>query len=287
MVNLAVFIRMVREAHGINQAELAKKIGVSQSAIAQFEKLKATLSLETLLKLAPILDLNPEFIQNGVGNPYKQTASNKIIKMYLPEDDLGNINFSLVKIIAEANETASFIFFEPPLFVSDQKANIVESTRKEIAQWHKQRKQDITIYALFVHDDDNNYFLFRRKNNLLFRKQDLITTLKEIELKDKKYFDIQVTWVNLFTCRKLREWHTLDDKQFINDMLKHEYKLDHALIQNIVNKIWSYKTLKPDREGYKNLKTKIEKMEKGKLGRQLDHLIPELAKVINSHFLID
>lgn len=286
MVNLPIFIRMVREAQGILQSELAKKIGVSQSAIAQFEKLKSTLSLETLLKLAPHLNLNPDFIEKGIGNPYKQTLPQKITKLFLAEDDYGKIDFSLVKIIAETNKTATFIFFKPILPRPDLMAKIDDPARKEIVQWVKQRRQGIATYAIFIHDDDSNSFLFKRKNNLLFNEQELLLSLQEIEAKDKKYFETDILNVNLiWYARELRNWHTLPDKELIEELLKLKHDFNRTMIHKIINEVWGYKTLQPDREGYDKVKTRINKMDKDNLERLLSHLIPELAKVISAHAL--
>lgn len=52
-------IRRLREANYLTQAELAKKVGVTQSYIAQLESgRKTSPSLERLKKLAKVLDVN-------------------------------------------------------------------------------------------------------------------------------------------------------------------------------------------------------------------------------------
>jgi transcriptional regulator with XRE-family HTH domain len=52
-------IKRLREVNNLTQAELAKKVGVTQSYIAQLESgRKTNPSLESLKKLAKVLDVN-------------------------------------------------------------------------------------------------------------------------------------------------------------------------------------------------------------------------------------
>ncbi|HET8778002.1 MAG TPA: type II toxin-antitoxin system HicB family antitoxin [Candidatus Limnocylindria bacterium] len=50
-------IRWARDEQGISQAELARRVGVSQQAIAQFESPDANLRLDTLERIAAALGL--------------------------------------------------------------------------------------------------------------------------------------------------------------------------------------------------------------------------------------
>ena len=50
-------IRKVRLEHGIKQKDLAKKIGISQGALTNFELGRRKISLEWLLKIARALDV--------------------------------------------------------------------------------------------------------------------------------------------------------------------------------------------------------------------------------------
>jgi len=64
MRNIVEAIITLRELQGIKQSEIAVKLGISRSALNQFEKKKATLSKENILALAEILNLNSDWIAN-------------------------------------------------------------------------------------------------------------------------------------------------------------------------------------------------------------------------------
>ena len=50
----------MREKHGLSQAELAQRMGVSQSAVAQFERYDANPTLATIQRYALAVDANLE-----------------------------------------------------------------------------------------------------------------------------------------------------------------------------------------------------------------------------------
>ncbi|MDA8088721.1 MAG: helix-turn-helix transcriptional regulator [Nitrospiraceae bacterium] len=186
MTNLPLFIRSVREAQGITQGELKEKanalgIAISQSAIAQFEKMKATISLEKLIAIAPLLNLNPVFIESGTGNPFRQSNKERIINIFLPEDIFGKPDYDLIKTIAESNKKALFIFVKPnPRSYSNlRKISSLSET-------------DDPIFALLVKDEDENIFLFRRKKSIDFLAGGALEAeLEAIASRDKKYLEVQ------------------------------------------------------------------------------------------------
>ncbi|MDC7239093.1 MAG: XRE family transcriptional regulator [Spirochaetales bacterium] len=55
-------IRSVRESQGITLKELARQMDVSASLISQIENNKVSPSIDTLLNLADILDIDPEYL---------------------------------------------------------------------------------------------------------------------------------------------------------------------------------------------------------------------------------
>jgi transcriptional regulator with XRE-family HTH domain len=64
-------LRWIMEYRGIKQTELAVRIGLTQSAISNLVTDKARKpSAPTLLKLADVLGLRPEWLLHGDGNPF-------------------------------------------------------------------------------------------------------------------------------------------------------------------------------------------------------------------------
>lgn len=283
MVNLPLFIRMVREAQGVPQAELAKKMGVSQSAVTQFEKMKSTLSIDTIAKAASILNLNQDFILTGTGNPYKSSSPKKIIRLFLTEDPLGRIDFSLVEEIAWANKRAAFYFLKPVLINSNQLQTKNEAVRKDFRQWHKQCMQDVFIYAIFVMDDDGNTFLFKRRNNLLFSEQALILNLQNLETKDNKYFEIEIVTIGSSALQIIRGWANISEKNIVKEIFASKFHRNRAFIRRLIGEVWTHKSLLTDRKRYEKIKISIDKMDDSKLDHLLSKLVPELAKDISSH----
>jgi transcriptional regulator with XRE-family HTH domain len=59
-----------RKAKGMTQKELAKAVGVVQSAISEIERGGSqSASAENLLRIAAILDTNPHWLLTGKGDP--------------------------------------------------------------------------------------------------------------------------------------------------------------------------------------------------------------------------
>lgn len=285
MVNLPLFIRMVREAQGVQQAELAKKMGVSQSAVTQFEKMKSTLSTDTVVKASSVLNLNPDFIQMGTGNPFKPSSPKKTIKFFLAEDPLGKIDFSLVEEVARANKRAVFYFLKPILFKSEQIPIKDEATNKTFRQWIKHREQDVLIYALFVQDEDGNMFLFKRRNNLLFSEQTLVLNLHNLEIKNNKYFETEVVTIGSSACQMIRGWSDISIKDIVKEIFVSKYHRNRAFIHRLTGEVWVHKSLLTDRKRYEKIKMSIDKMDDSKLDHLLSQLVPEIAKVISARVL--
>lgn len=69
---LAGRVASLRKHRGLSQKELGKRVGVSQSAIAQIESgMSKTIKGNTLLRLAAALEANPRWIMTGNGEPLR------------------------------------------------------------------------------------------------------------------------------------------------------------------------------------------------------------------------
>jgi transcriptional regulator with XRE-family HTH domain len=67
---LAGRVSSLRKHRGLSQAALGKRVGISQSAIAQIETgMSKTIKGNTLLKMAAALEANPRWIMTGNGEP--------------------------------------------------------------------------------------------------------------------------------------------------------------------------------------------------------------------------
>jgi len=67
-------IKAIREIRSINQAEIAKHLGLTQSSYAKIEKGISKLSMERFLQIVEFLDTDPAFYFQEIYNP-KQKPS--------------------------------------------------------------------------------------------------------------------------------------------------------------------------------------------------------------------
>ena len=78
-------IKKIRKEKGITQKELGKMLGVSQSAIGQFENDKSNPKIETIVKIANALDVNVSCLINTdeYNNLIATQVEEKILNAYI------------------------------------------------------------------------------------------------------------------------------------------------------------------------------------------------------------
>lgn len=276
MENLALFIRKAREAQGISQKEIAEAINISQSAITQFEKLKATLSVETLVKMAPLLNINPEFIEKGTGNPFKQVDKQKIIKMFMPENPLGEIDYVLIDLITKYNKEATFVLLLPVLH---------EKMRGDFKKLRSRLQPYGYCYALLIEDGDNNKIIFRRKDKekILVSTPDWVTRLNSLNKEGEKYFEIKAIELTENLFKNIEEWSNINVKE-LNTLLKSVNRREHIdFLRRLIKKIWTHKTMKKNQKDAKKIMKIIMDMENEDLDLLVAHLTHEFAEIIKKH----
>lgn len=276
MENLALFIRKAREAQGISQKEIAEAINISQSAITQFEKLKATLSVETLVKMAPLLNINPEFIEKGTGNPFKQVDKQKIIKMFMPENPLGEIDYVLIDLITKYNKEATFVLLLPVLH---------EKMRGDFKKLRSRLQPYGYCYALLIEDGDNNKIIFRRKDKekILVSTPDWVTRLNSLNKEGEKYFEIKAIELTENLFKNIEEWSNINVKE-LNTLLKSVNRREHIdFLRRLIKKIWTHKTMKKNQKDAKKILKIIMDMENEDLDLLVAHLTHEFAEIIKKH----
>ena len=77
-MNLTIRILRSRKEKKLSQQALADLIGVSRSALAQWETQMSSPSLENLRKMAEILEVSFEWLATGRGNQYLSTPVDTI-----------------------------------------------------------------------------------------------------------------------------------------------------------------------------------------------------------------
>ncbi len=94
-------LRTVRERRGITLKQVAGKIGVSESLISQIERNKVSPSVDTLISLADVLEIDLEYLFKD----YKRRKGATVVK---PEDRItrtsGGVSYEKLTIIDDPRE---------------------------------------------------------------------------------------------------------------------------------------------------------------------------------------
>jgi transcriptional regulator with XRE-family HTH domain len=210
MLKLNDILRVVREAAGLKQTHIAKKVDISHVALSRFEKEQSTLSTETLCSIAPYYFLNEDFIKGNDVNPFR--SNGRLIKFFISHR-FGLIpDFSLVQFVIESNPYSMVRFLIPQL---------------SILKAVKYTALENPVYAIAVKDSDNNIFLFRQKTESILKGAIVVTqletTINEIKDKTGKSVDIARKNIDKKLYQAIQEWDALERKDvehlFANDML--------------------------------------------------------------------
>ena len=94
-------LRTVRERRGITLKQVANRIGVSESLISQIERNKVSPSVDTLISIADVLEIDLEYLFKD----YKRRKGATVLK---PEDRVtrtfGGISYEQLTVMNDPNE---------------------------------------------------------------------------------------------------------------------------------------------------------------------------------------
>jgi len=226
MQNLKELIKFARESQGVRQAALARQLGLSQASLSQYENGQATLSQNTLLKLASCLNINPAYLSDTSVNPFK---SLEIIRMYFPEHILAGMDYSTLEDIVELNSSLEVTF----LIATSRSVKIDSMISRTIIG-------EFTLGVL-LQDQDKNIYLFRRKRKgaYLVGVLNLQARLREIADRDGKKITINTIRIPRALSRKIydlsaarSDFEDLLHKRVGKGILKEEQALE-AIIEEI------------------------------------------------------
>jgi transcriptional regulator with XRE-family HTH domain len=192
-------MQRAREAKGIKQAELAVECGISRSALGRYEVGSLRFNVEVLLKIAPILDLNPDYFQGLTKNPFKSAHAN-LIKFYV--DKYKVHTDILLNLLTQCSSRLEIYCISPPL-------TVVERIRH-------MNISDNPVYAILIKDDINNVYIFRckSKNDYITWDDKLISMLSHSLYLYDKPANIQKSIVSRELYEKIKDWQNLEQKDF-------------------------------------------------------------------------
>jgi transcriptional regulator with XRE-family HTH domain len=143
---IANIIGPLREAKAMTQEALARIVGVDRSAIAHFEAgEESALSVETQLKLAPLLDINPDYVLNKATNPFRPHDPSGLVTLFL-KGKAFHADTEPVRVIMEYGTITGASFLT---------SSRISMTRR----FKKVAGGRTSIYALILQDIDDNIFL--------------------------------------------------------------------------------------------------------------------------------
>lgn len=189
-MDINALFKMAREAQGVKQSELAKKAGIAQPTLSQFEGGQFTLSMEALLAIAPYLKINPEYLLGVSSNPF---SSPDLIKLLLPERLMKGVDYTPITFVVEANSNVQVAI----LLATTGIDKIISKTA--LGQFTQ---------AVLVRDQDGNTFIFRRKSrgSYMVGEGDLQARLQEIAKDGKKTVSIKIHRIPRTLAKKIADW---------------------------------------------------------------------------------
>lgn len=212
-MRIAELFRRAREAKGLKQSEIADQCGISRSALARFETGSLRLAEETLLQIAPLLDIDPEFLRGNATIPFKsQTGS--LIKFVVDKYHV-NTDMLLATILARC-DVLEIYYLTPPLTIVDRirHLNVVANP----------------TYALLMSDEAGNVYLIRCKSPKDFLAWD--DSLSSWHSEQRKltgksgHFEQLIISKELF--EKIRDWQDIYKADFDS--------LFNQKTENLINK---------------------------------------------------
>ncbi|UII30297.1 LexA family transcriptional regulator [Fulvivirga ulvae] len=115
-------ITMLRELLQLSQVKFAEKIRISQGALSQIESGKSQISLDTLRNLSNELNVNCNWIVNGVGEIFydEKRQSNKVDtqKVFI---DVRSDDLSVIPLVREEAHAGYIEGFENPEYIKTLK----------------------------------------------------------------------------------------------------------------------------------------------------------------------
>ena len=150
-MNYNQLFRLSRIMQGKSQREVGAAAEVTHQSVNAFEKGSASLSMETLRKMAISININPDYLTDPSVNPF---MSQELIKMEFPENlFLPGLNFQIIYFLAEKNHVLELCF----LFSNTRFAKTI--LKGTIAA--------NPVIAIVCQDANQNIFLFKRRKILM------------------------------------------------------------------------------------------------------------------------
>ncbi len=157
---------LARRARGKTQSWAAGKAGISPATLAQFEMGRPAISAGTMRRIAPILNINPAYVDDPSVNRF---FSKDLIRMELPLATAGGAILEVVCFLVERNSVLRLL-----LLVSDTRL-----ARKSL------RGTGSRVVAVASQDGDGNVFLMSLRRRLSAAWEEGLKRIAKVETGGK------------------------------------------------------------------------------------------------------
>ena len=216
----------------MSQSDIAQEVGITQSAVAQFERGESALSRDKFIQMAPLLNINPKFLETSTGNPFKPNVAGKTIELILKTTLGDQVDFTPIKYIADYNSKAHFLFFKP--------MSVPESDEMRVRKW---QRKGMTTFGIGIRDSDGNTFFAARKQHVFFNEQEILQHLQKQAEEDKKEFHIRVASISEEEYEKMKMSSFQSERVFSLDEIRaalfdeEDFKDDRKYLEGLVDRV--------------------------------------------------
>lgn len=267
--NRGMFVRSVREALGVSQRELADCVGLTQSALARFERSQTSLRPRNLGRLANCLGISTEFLQTAVGGPFLPQTSSRPIKLFLTKNQEGRLDFSLLISILRQSSHSILVFIIPDYMAY-----------KPI-RYKRERSQDMYL-AIIVCDDNYNLYVFKRKDHLLFDRIGIVRDIRGRLVSRDRHIEVYSTKAPRQVHESILNWDYLDPKDCQMVISTSRRTKDRLTMRYLVDSIWSHNIMASQKDIGDKIINSLENMNDDEVQRILKELLPILAEHVRA-----
>lgn len=106
-------IKLIRKKAGLSQLDFGKRIGVSESAVSNYESGRRTISEQTLILVCREFHINYEWLTTGEGSMSSFSEEEQQLALLQETYSLSDIDMSILKAYISLNsqERAAFYSF--------------------------------------------------------------------------------------------------------------------------------------------------------------------------------
>ena len=107
-------IKKVRKDNGLNQLDFGKRLGLSESAISNYENGRREISEQSIVSICREFNINYEWLKNGIGSEKPDEEMDVLISTFQKTYNLSDLDLNIIKAYlslsdAEREAFSSFV----------------------------------------------------------------------------------------------------------------------------------------------------------------------------------